>query len=300
MHDGAWRTHMARLAATTFGADWVINTDADEFWMPRGASLKELLADVPERYGIVFALSRHFAPRPEDGHNFVGRMTVRVSPPAAINDPTSPYRPHLKVAHRGDPDISIRHGAHGASSDVWEALHHWHVCDVLHFPFRGRDQWETKGVRRARGDSRLGQYVSALLASEAGRVDEQYDALVVSDDELARGVGDESLALDYRLLDALGLGLEPRSGARLDQDVITDSAAVRDADIVRLHRHADDLGRRVTTLEDTARQVLARGRVAAAVVSIVLLFVALPEAIGDRPFDPRPSRVIHVSLVIPR
>ena len=58
---------MARLAATDYGADWVINTDADEFWWPRGGSLREVLAAVPEQYGIVQGFWRSFVPRPDEG-----------------------------------------------------------------------------------------------------------------------------------------------------------------------------------------------------------------------------------------
>src|SRR5205807_478130 len=50
-----WRTRMARLAASELGADWVINSDADEFWWPRGTDLKEVLTSIPARYGIVRA-----------------------------------------------------------------------------------------------------------------------------------------------------------------------------------------------------------------------------------------------------
>ena len=67
LRQNEWVTRMARLAATEYGADWVINSDADEFWWPRGASLSEVLAAVPPRYGTVGAFLRVFCPRPGDG-----------------------------------------------------------------------------------------------------------------------------------------------------------------------------------------------------------------------------------------
>ena len=252
MHDARWRTHMARLAASENGADWVINTDADEFWMPRRGTLKEAFAAIPDTHGVIFALSRHFVPRPEDGEHFSERMVVRASPQAAVHDPASPFRPHLKAAHRADPDITISFGSHTVWSRRWRPLHHWHPADVLHFPFRSLEQWENKGVRRARGDKPLGQYVTALLAKERGRSADRYSTLVVDDADLERGLASGALQVDTRLRDALAVPRTDSDAAPLqpyDPSYLSDSAEVREAEAVRLRRSLDGLATRLVALD---------------------------------------------------
>src|SRR5687768_12862200 len=55
-----WVTRMARMAAAQLDADWVINCDADEFWLASapGRSLRDYFRSVPADADIVLG-SRH-------------------------------------------------------------------------------------------------------------------------------------------------------------------------------------------------------------------------------------------------
>ena len=208
MRQGEWVTRMARLAATEHGADWVVNADADEFWWPRSGSLKEVLAAVPERYGIVRGCWRHFLPRPVTDEPFSERMTVRLCVPAHPGDKETIYHAHQKVAHRADPDVAIEPGNHDASSPRLAPLRNWHPIEVLHFSLRSPAQLERKALRDWVGWTRnphgptLHQEL-AYAAHRAGRIDEYFDSFALGDDELASGLADGSLAVDTRLRDAL-------------------------------------------------------------------------------------------------
>jgi hypothetical protein len=218
MRQDEWVTRMARLAATEHGADWVINSDADEFWWPREGSLKDVFATVPERYGVLRGCWRHFLPRPDDGSFFAERMTVRLGTPAFPGDKGTIFHAHQKVAHRADPDVLIEAGNHNALGAGLEPIRAWHPIEVLHFSFRSPSQIASK----ARGGwVRNDEYEPTrhqLLLDEAlreGRVDAFYDSFVVTDEALERGLADGTLAVDTRLRDALRTIRDPGGSFRL-------------------------------------------------------------------------------------
>ena len=261
LRQGQWVTRMARLAATDFGADWVINSDADEFWWPRGASLKELLAAVPRRYGIVRAFWRTFVPRPDNG-DFAERMTVRLSQQAPINDPTSFYRPVIKVAHRADPAVVVGRGNHSLVGGHFLPLTTWYPIEVLHFPLRSRAQWMrkvelqgeafTKYIERAG----TGYHLKGYDALKSGQIERQHEALVVDDDALEQGLADGTLATDTRLRDALRV-LQKGNGSltfpepTIDDDAryAVEAAVLGEADVVRAERRLDGFEQRLRSLE---------------------------------------------------
>jgi Glycosyl transferase family 2 len=276
MRQEEWVTRMARLAATDLGADWVLNADADEFWWPRGGSLKDVLDTVPERYGAIRGCWRHFLPRPDDGAFFAERMTVRLAAPAFPGDKRTIFHAHQKVAHRADPEVKIEAGNHNALGLDLEPVRAWHPIEVLHFSFRSPEQLE----RKARGGwIRNVDYEPTehqILLEEArqeGRVREFYDSFAVDDDALARGLADGTLALDTRLRDALralraddgGFRLDagelafPRAGVDEDAAYAAEASVLVEIDgIVRAEQRIDALEERLAALERTPLRRLAR------------------------------------------
>jgi hypothetical protein len=200
-----WVTRMAQTAASNLGADWVLNSDADEFWWPRGGSLKELLGAVPARYGIVRACWRHFPPRPDNGSPFYERMTARLRTPTSPGDKSSIYHVHQKIAHRADPEVTVAFGNHTAFGEGLEPLRGWHPIEILHFSHRTFEQMERK--------SRFGRGIPPPLvtpdrlamweAEREGRLWEYFDSFVLRDEDVEREVAAGRVAVDTRLRDVL-------------------------------------------------------------------------------------------------
>jgi hypothetical protein len=199
---------MARLAAIEFGADWVINNDADEFWWPRGGTLKDVFGRVPARFGCVRGVWRHFVALPSGPESFAERMTVRLRRPVTGRDHA--FNAHFKTAHRGNPEVTVGGGNHYAHGPGLVPLRSWYPIDVLHFPLRSLEQCERKFVRRAQlelettqgPDPRRREAYEAFLQ---GRLHEFYAAHAVGDDALDEGLREGTFTIDTRLRDALRL-----------------------------------------------------------------------------------------------
>ena len=270
-----WVTRMARLAATGHGADWVLLSDADEFWWPLGGSLKDVLAAVPERYGVVHAVSRPFVPVRDDGRFFAERMTVRLTTRAPINDTATPFRPVAKAAHRGDPRVVVGEGSHEVSG-IDRPPFRWSPIELLHFPLRSPEQCARKyektwlaWEKNLRGD------IARARTLPQGDRSSFWDGVVLDDVARESGLAVGSIVSDTRLRDALralaGVAELPAHGMaefrppgdppRLvfphpsladETAYAVDRAVLREATVVRARRKVDELERRIHSLERRA------------------------------------------------
>ena len=256
MRQAEWVTRMARLAATEHDADWVINSDADEFWWPRGGGVHELLDAVP--------LWRQFVLRPEGPEPFADRMTVRCRP---VADFASPYHAQVKIAHRALPDVVVSEGNHDAYGDRLNLIREWLPFEVLHFPLRAEAQVEDKFLRRR--EILGGEHIAdAIRRLDTEGLEAYRDAVLFDDVEVERRLAEGTLVEDTRLRDALAAlaggakRLPPWTPTLADDvDLALDFQLALERDSwVNLARRAAALERSIARLEAAATLVGAGTR----------------------------------------
>jgi len=266
--DARVRTSLARVAADEVGAEWLIDSGTDEFWLPRGESLKDVLAPIPPRYGLVQALVRVFLPRPDDGPAFYERMTVRRAPGSVDDEAMGRLEWALRPVYRVRPDLVLGLDRE-ATLDGRVPLRAWYPIELLRFPLRTAEQAQRRAAReRATGIAVRSKVEQALLEPEqGGPLQHRVGQLAVSDTELEEGLARGTLVEDTRLRDALrrierdgpsrGFGL-PTEGFALElhpptivEDVAyaVECAALREVDFEPLVARIAELEQRIGSLE---------------------------------------------------
>lgn len=131
-YQSTWVTEMARRAAVALGADWVINSDADEFWWPMEGNLKSTLESTPAGVDVLSVQRHNFAPTLDTEGDFAERMIYRMR--TSLNSLGHPLPP--KVCHRADPLVEVAQGNHTCRSPGLGRQIASHQIEILHFPVR--------------------------------------------------------------------------------------------------------------------------------------------------------------------
>jgi len=206
-NQSAWVTRMARMAAGEYGADWVINNDADEFWWPRQGQLSSLFNRLNGGDATILVGPRHdFVALNEETDVFYRDMVYRKR--VSLNTVGKPLPP--KVAHRAHPDVEVAQGNHWAELPG-EAIVVENELDIFHFPLRSYSQYTNKIIkggqayeRNTTHDANVGSTWRTLYEEyKRNGLVEFYREQSLSPDQIATGLREGSLISDRRLADYL-------------------------------------------------------------------------------------------------
>ena len=199
-----WVTHMARLAHGVYGADWVINNDADEFWYPDSGDLKQVLAAAPDGCDALTARRVNFVPRAMPaGARFADVMVWRDRESRNALGQKLPD----KVCHRAFADVVVAPGNHAAIRDGRVLVPHPAPITILHFPMRTYRQFANKIVKGGAALERNRELGPAIVATWrhlyrvycAGGLPDYWQQCLLSDAMVAEQVREGRLVRDDRL-----------------------------------------------------------------------------------------------------
>lgn len=140
-------TKMARRAVDEFGADWVINADADEFWVPvdRSKTLAEVLPQLPASIeSLRIPVTNVLGVPTEDGPVLGSLAWLDVRDEDALARVGLHAQPTPDMLVRGRKDLEIAQGNHFSNLPVTEKAPEGLGIEVLHVPFRSWKRYELR------------------------------------------------------------------------------------------------------------------------------------------------------------
>jgi len=140
-------TAMARDAFTGYGADWVINADADEFFVPvdRGITLHEAFENIPKSIQAFLVPVTNLTGPPARSGSGLGRLRYRdLRSDEQLAGAGLRAHPTADAVHIGTADVDVIQGNHFVSLESLGAPAEEFAIEVLHLPWRSYEQFRNK------------------------------------------------------------------------------------------------------------------------------------------------------------
>ena len=264
-------TKMARFAATDLAADWVVNADADEFWVASDASrtLRDALDAVDPAVPYLTVPVVNLTGAPARAGTGLTRLRYRdLRSSEQIRRSGVPFHPTPDAVHRAHPQVEVSQGNHFVSAPGWGEGAQSSAIEVLHLPWRSWAQYEHKV--RVSGEAYRSN--PDLLPSPRhhgmqdyrrlleGQLEMLYVAKHPTPTEVRDMLADGELVEESRLV---GLGRSEFPGLQPDDDYTEDELTL----LARMGREIARVEMRYEALmqelrEDVTRIVADRDRVA--------------------------------------
>lgn len=198
-----WVTQMARLAYTRYNADWIINSDADEFWWPKKGTLKSILEEISKEYFGVSVKRYNFVPCIEVNRPFYDRMIFKeIHSKNPLGKPLPP-----KVSHRGYREVVVAQGNHIVTGDYFGTILYDCDIEIFHFPMRTYSQFEnkiSKGGKAYENNKNLPKesgytWRELYKLYMKGKLREYYNQFVLDENQIEDEIKKRALITDKRL-----------------------------------------------------------------------------------------------------
>ncbi|GAB3692063.1 glycosyltransferase family 2 protein [Angustibacter aerolatus] len=146
-------TAMARRARTEHAADWVLNIDADEFWVPvdKRLTLRAALERTPLSLNAFTVPVTNLVGRPAVRGSGFSRLVWRdLRSDEQLQEIGINAQPTPDAVHRGEPDVVVAQGNHFVSIESNGQPDPDVALEVLHVPWRSWQQFEQKVLHAGR------------------------------------------------------------------------------------------------------------------------------------------------------